>query len=162
MTDEERRNSLAYDVTPEEWSQMHTVGARQETGDMDSGVRFRKVSVPASWDEETKREVGQSADLVKNWVRGLGRTCRTGTTNKTAHEPSHAECPMAKPCGVIRHVPLVLHVPQTEPVRRKNKNARDTRVSKRWCSGRDSNPQSETRPAPQAGVSANSTTRAGL
>ena len=30
----------------------------------------------------------------------------------------------------------------------------------KWCSRRDSNPQSETRPAPQAGVSANSTTRA--
>ena len=50
--------------------------------------------------------------------------------------------------------------PDAAPDRKNKKTERQAAQSKGWCSRRDSNPQSETRPAPQAGVSANSTTRA--
>lgn len=50
--------------------------------------------------------------------------------------------------------------PDAASDRKNKKTERQAAQSKGWCSRRDSNPQSETRPAPQAGVSANSTTRA--
>ena len=48
----------------------------------------------------------------------------------------------------------------TVPKHTKKENRMASHPVVKWCSRRDSNPQSETRPAPQAGVSANSTTRA--